>query len=93
MALLTPEDKHAFTFKKIADAKNISSMDEVFEQIAKEAAKGEYELNVKDNLVEAQIQSLQSLGFDVYEYDEEDEEYEQGFRFSIDWEEAENPND
>lgn len=93
MDLFTLEVKHAFAFKKISDQKNIESLSDVFEEISKAASEGKYEVNIKKDLTGVQQSLLESLDFYIYEYSEDAEEYEKGLRFSIDWEDATDPNE
>jgi len=87
-------EKHAFVFKKVADLKNIGDLDGVFKEIEKAAIEGKYIVNLKEELVEAQRDTLHSLGFDTYNYEEDDdEEYADGFRSCIEWSDASDPNE
>jgi len=86
-------EKHAFVFKKLADLKNIADLDGVFKEIEKAAIEGKYTANLKEELVEAQQDTLHSLGFDTYVYEEDDEEYAGGFRSCVEWADASDPNE
>lgn len=93
MDLLTPENKHAFTFKKISDSKNILLLDDIFQEIAKAAAEGKYSIDIKKDLSESQESILKSLDFYVSEYGKDADQYKDGYRTYIDWEDAEDPDE
>lgn len=88
MTLFT-EEKKAVYFKKIADAVNIESLEDIFDLIHEVAKKGEYQLDTKKDLSEAELSMLEDLDFEVDEYYEGDEEYDRGFRYYILWEDVE----
>jgi hypothetical protein len=80
----------AITFKNMADRINISRLvTSVFDLIEKAAGDGKYFVDIKDPLLDSQIELLDHLGFDSGLYEEDDKQYEEGFRAWISWETAE----
>jgi len=78
--------KSAAWFKKRTIEAVLTSLKDVFDQIDMAATSGLYEVNVKKELTDDQIEILQDeLDFDISTYDEDDEEYNEGNRYEISW--------
>lgn len=82
--------RRAINFKRMADEKNVSDLNPLFEKIEEVAKSGKYDLDIKTELSEAQENALNALGFDIGSFDEDDDEYAEGFRTWITWDD---PND
>lgn len=83
---LLDEQRKASYFKTLAERKNIDDLDEVFQLIDREAKKGVYEILLPSriDLTDAQVKTLESLGFYVLN------EYEgKTGQWMIDWENLE----
>jgi hypothetical protein len=61
------------------------SLSPVYETIRGAANEGCDSVDVKDSLSEDQVWILEKYNFSVEEFDEDDEEYKNGFRFNISW--------
>jgi hypothetical protein len=92
MELLTRK-MNASAFKKRADQKNLCDLSPLFEIMGDAADMGDYEVDIKEELTEIQVRTLEELNFEVYFYDEDDEQYSEGYRSSISWANAEPEND
>ena len=69
------------------------SLKDIFDQIDMAASSGTYEVKVKEELSDDQLEVLEGLGFEVTVYDEDDEEWDQGLRYWIEWERADPDED
>jgi hypothetical protein len=77
--------RKASEFKRIADRKNLEDLDPIFDLMQKAAEEGKYDLDIRQELSETQEDALESAGFDVGTFDDDDDEYEEGFRTWIFW--------
>jgi len=82
--------RKAINFKRMADEKNVSDLDPFFEKIEEAARAGKYNLDLKIYLTGVQKNALNALGFDIGDFDDAEDEYAEGFRTWIMWD---NPNE
>jgi hypothetical protein len=61
------------------------SLNPVFYQMKKAALEGEGSIDIKEELTDDQVWILEKYDYEVQQYDESDEEYEEGFRWNICW--------
>jgi hypothetical protein len=83
------EFKKASFYKRKSDQKHISDLAPVLEIVEKAAEGGAYDVDLKEELTDTQINALESLGFSVGTFDEEEDQYKEGFRSWLDWEDPE----
>jgi len=83
------EFKNASFYKRISDRKNVENLAPILDLVNKAAEAGEYDIDIKEELTDTQINAMENLGFDIGTFDEDDEQYDEGFRTWIDWESAE----
>ena len=70
------------------------SLKDIFDQIDMAASSGKYEVQVKEELSDDQLEVLENnLGFEITVYDEDDEEWDQGFKYLIEWIRADEDED
>lgn len=63
----------------------LDSLSPVFHQIKKAANEGLDYVDVKEDLSDDQKWILEKYEYDLTQYDEDDEEYNMGFRWYIEW--------
>jgi hypothetical protein len=71
----------------------LHSLSPIFHQIRKAAMSGLDYLEIKEELSDDQRWILEKYGYDVIEFDENDDEYQDGFRLQIQWANAEDETD
>lgn len=71
-------------FKLTRDAL-LDSLAPVFHQIKKAATEGLDYVDIKEDLSDDQRWILEKYKYDVTQYEESDEEYNQGFRYYLEW--------
>lgn len=82
--------KKASFFKKLADGYRIQTISSVFQLIKSESRKGNYSINLNRELADVEKDFLEEYGFDVYRYDDSDDEWDEGIKATIEWD---NPTD
>jgi hypothetical protein len=87
------KEKAAYFFLRKTDQAIIDSLDLVFGAISSSSDSGKVFVYVKTDLTEEQINVLEALDFEVIQLDDNDEEYDEGYKFQISWENASEPNE
>jgi hypothetical protein len=63
----------------------LDSLSPVFHQIKKAANSGADYVEIREELSDDQKWLLEKYGYDVVEFDEDDDEYKEGFKYQLQW--------
>jgi hypothetical protein len=81
-------ERSAYFFKQMVNQSIIDSMNLIFGVIKKAAESRKYSVNIQTELDDGQTKMLENLDFSVSEFDESDDEYREGYRYEISWDQA-----